>query len=222
MTPELSILLTGDGSTTILNPELDETYHSVHGATTEAEHVYINAGLAYFLQTNSTREANIFEVGFGTGLNACLSHQFALEHQVNVRYASIESFPLPVEIIEQLKFPALDKARLNKIHLAAWNSWVSLDGFFSLKKILGKIQQLPMKENSADVIYFDAFAPSKQPDMWVPEILEKMYFILSEKGVLVTYCARGQFQRDLRSLGFLVEALPGPPGKRQMVRAIKA
>ena len=222
MNPELSILMTSDGSTTILNPDLEETYHSVHGATIEAEHVYITNGLEYFLNSASTPEARIFEVGFGTGLNACLSYQYAVLKQVAIRYTTIESFPLPAQIVQQLQFPALDKNKLEKIHQADWNAWVAPDDFFSIQKIHGKIQNFQLPEKSTDVIYFDAFAPSKQPDMWVPEILKKMYDGLSENGVLVTYCARGQFQRDLRALGFLVEALPGPPGKRQMVRAIKS
>jgi tRNA U34 5-methylaminomethyl-2-thiouridine-forming methyltransferase MnmC len=221
MNHKLSILVTGDGSTTILNSDLNETYHSINGATVEAEHVYISGGLNYFVNKTKLKEVKIFEVGFGTGLNACLSYQYAHAHALRINYTTIEAFPLPPIIIQQLNFPSLDKIKLESIHQAGWNSVVTLDDHFTIGKFEQHLLDFNLPEKCTDIIYFDAFAPSKQPDMWVPEILAKMYNALTQSGVLVTYCARGQFQRDLRSAGFSVERLPGPPGKRQMIRATK-
>ena len=223
MPEEIQIITTGDGSHSLLNTALNETYHSVHGAKRESVHVFIKNGLEYFLDKNSKETVQIFEVGFGTGLNALLTAGFAAGSQQKVSYTSIEAFPLSVEIVDQLNYPESDHEKniFQKLHTVPWEEEASINDFFTLKKIKTTLQQIQFRENSFDMIFFDAFAPSKQPELWEIDILEKVCRALKTGGVFTTYCAKGQLKRDLKSLGFLVETLPGPPGKKEMVRALK-
>lgn len=218
-------LITEDGSHTIYVPELDETYHSTHGAIQESNYVFIEQGLKYIAESGSTGKIRIFELGFGTGLNALLSALYAKRHKISMKYESIEAFPLTTEEIEKLNYPSqLDEptsaALFQKIHSSTWGKWNDISPGFQLHKINLKLQDYKVKEHF-DLCFYDAFAPSKQPEIWMSEILEKMYALLSTNGVLVTYCAKGQLKRDLKSIGFEVETLTGPPGKFEMVRAIK-
>jgi tRNA U34 5-methylaminomethyl-2-thiouridine-forming methyltransferase MnmC len=213
----LQIITTADGSHTLFNPDLEETYHSKHGAVQESNHVFIAHGLQHWLDQTQKKKLVIFEVGFGTGLNAWLTHELACTRKLQVTYFSVEAFPLQREVWTQLNY-APDDATFTWLHDAPWNVSVARDDEFTICKMAGKLEDVTMPEG-IDVVYFDAFAPSKQPHLWTYDILEKVIRGLSPDGIFVTYCARGQLKRDLRALGLNVETLPGPPGKKEMVRA---
>ncbi|NVK64939.1 MAG: tRNA (5-methylaminomethyl-2-thiouridine)(34)-methyltransferase MnmD [Flavobacteriales bacterium] len=215
------IIQTSDGSTTIYLPDMDENYHSTHGAIQEAEHVFIEYGLRS-MEAKNVDTISIFEMGFGTGLNAFLTK---VRSKSNVEYTGIEAFPVNQPEISVLNYVELIGEEYAKdfesIHQADWNKMVQIDELFSLKKVEAKIESFAMLSNHFDLIYFDAFGPRAQAEMWHLEILKKMFDGLKVGGALVTYSARGQLKRDLKSLGFIVESLPGPPGKREMTRAWK-
>ena len=214
---------TADGSHTIYLPELDEQYHSMHGAIQEAEHVFIKSGLGYFQNINKLR---VFEVGFGTGLNAFLTALYADANNIDISYESIEAYPLNSSIIASLNYVeelnANDKKDwFDRIHGAKWGEKELIHNFFKLKKIYNEIQSWEAKQ-IYDVIFFDAFGPRAQEEMWDKEIFAKLFEVLSNGGILVTYCAKGSVKRTLKEIGFEVQSLPGPPGKREMTRAIKS
>ena len=214
------IRLTADGSPTLYVPELDETYHSMHGSVQEAKHVFIANGLSYLFARKE--EVHILEVGFGTGLNALLSAQFAKENQLLLSYVGLEAFPVEEQIWTALSYSSSKEEQMYYIELmrSKWEVPQELHAFFTLTKTAVKIQDWQSDEKF-DLIYFDAFGPNAQADMWQKAIFEKLYAVLNHGGVLVTYCAQGQFKRDLKAVGFSLEALPGPPGKREMTRATK-
>ena len=223
MPDEIQIITTGDGSHSLLNTTLNETYHSVHGARRESIHVFIKHGLEYFREKNSNDTIQIFEVGFGTGLNALLTAAFAEGHRQKVSYISIEAFPLPTEIVSQLNYAESDyeKNIFQKLHAVPWEEDVSINAFCTIQKRKTTLQEIQLRDNSFDIIFFDAFAPNKQPELWEIPLLEKVCLALKPGGIFTTYCAKGQLKRDLKSLGLSVETLPGPPGKKEMVRALK-
>lgn len=224
----LQLLVTADGSHTIYVSELEETYHSRHGAITESKHIYIELGLAYFTATHPESQlVRIFEMGFGTGLNALLSLQFAIDKNISIEYHAIDTTPLDVDLFSRLNYAEVlhwPKGRkyLLEMHEIDWGSMHQIHPQFSIVKTLKSIRSFRPSAQSADLIYYDAFAPSKQEDVWEASLLKNMYGALSVGGLLTTYCARGQFQRDLRALGFEVETLDGPPGKHEVVRATKS
>ena len=217
-------ILTEDGSHTLYHEELNETYHSFHGAITESRHVFIQAGLDYWVNKNIRKPIRIFEVGFGTGLNALLVWQYAQEHQREIQYTSIEAFPLKESIYSTLNYEESVSVKgfdnpLMKLHEADWEVEAPLSSSFSLKKLETSLQEVVIQFEH-DVIFFDAFAPSKQPELWGRPMLEKVIINLSQAGAFVTYSAKGQLKRDLKYLGLIVESLPGPPGKKEMVRGV--
>lgn len=215
------LIETSDGSHSIYLPWLRETYHSSHGAITESRHVFIKAGLDYYNDLYNPDQIKIFEVGFGTGLNALLSFQWSNTKNKKISYSSIEQYPLPEEISDKLNYGKLlngEEVSLKKLHAAPWDQEVQVSETFILKKIKGEWKNYTAPEKDFNVIFYDAFAPSKQPDMWTADLIQKSYNMLTEKGILVTYCAQGQFKRDLKAAGFEVETIPGPPGKKEMVR----
>ncbi len=215
------IRVTGDGSKTIFLPELNETYHSSNGAVQESLHVFIQNGLDLVAKKGTIR---ILEVGFGTGLNALLSASWAEKSNQSIHYIGIEANPLRTALCFQLDYPRHIGQNSEKIYEALircdWEIDNQLSTHFSIQKREVKIQDFIAVE-SIDLIYFDAFGPRVQAEMWDITILEKMYLSLNIGGALVTYCAQGQFKRDLKAIGFILESLPGPPGKREMTRAIK-
>ncbi len=215
------IIQTDDGSSTIYIPELDENYHSSHGAIQEAEHVFIQHGLKK-MEEKGLSSISIFEMGFGTGLNAFLTK---IRASTPILYVGIEAFPVSEGEVNSLNYAerigGKHRSDFSAIHASKWSEFVEIDSQFSLKKVHQKIESYELDANFFDIIYFDAFGPRAQGDMWEIDILQKMYDGLKKGGALVTYCARGQFKRDLKSLGFEVESLPGPPGKREMTRAWK-
>lgn len=221
MTSFLKIRSTSDGSSTVENTLLGETYHSVHGALTESRHVFILNGLEWFEKNRSTRPIKIFEVGLGTGLNAALAMEWSRQSGTSIAYTSIEKFPLSEDVVSSLVFPGLDGHWIEQIYQAPWNEKVSLAKTIEFKKISADLLEYNPQPNSADLIFFDAFAPSRQPEMWDISIIHKTTASLTKDGALVSYCAQGQFKRNLRSCSLDVETLKGPPGKREMVRATR-
>lgn len=212
---------TADGSYTLYVPELDEHYHSVKGALTESQHIFIDMGLKH----SSVWNPRILEIGFGTGLNAFLSLITAEEMKKHIHFTSIERYPLSLEIIHQLDYPSI----INRghatdylaIHEAPWEEDAQLTPWFTLHKIESDFTNYRF-EKGYDIIYFDAFAPEKQPEMWKQSLFDALYEVLNEGGVLTTYCAKGVVRRMLQSAGFKVERLQGPPGgKREILRATK-
>jgi len=213
---------TADGSHTLYVPELDETYHSVHGSIQEAEHVFIEAGLNFFEEKSSI---SILEIGFGTGLNAFLTCREAEKNNIQVNYVGIEAYPLGDEIISKLNY--LEQLNLynqieqfNKLHQSDWGEEIVINKNFTLTKLKVLLQDFSV-DKKFDLIYFDAFGPNTQEEMWSEYIFKKMYDCLNDKGILVTYCAKGVVKRTIKKVGFMLESLPGPPGKREMTRAIK-
>ena len=212
--------LTSDGSPTLYVPELDETYHSMHGSVQEARHVFIENGLRFVAA--ESKQVNILEVGFGTGLNALLTAQYAKENALNVHYVGLEAYPVEEEIWKAINF--LDdpeaKAFYTQMMALPFGATKPYDASFTLCKMAFSIQEWTTTEKF-DLIYYDAFGPKAQPEMWALAIFEKLYSLLNPGGAIVTYCAQGQFKRHLKSLGMRVEGLPGPPGKREMTRGVK-
>ena len=215
------IRVTGDGSKTIFLPELNETYHSSNGAVQESVHIFIQNGLDLVEKKGTIR---ILEVGFGTGLNALLSACWAEKNNQPIHYIGIEAKPLPPELCFQLDYPSHIGQNSEKIYDTLihcdWEIENQLSTHFSIQKREITIQDFVAFE-PIDLIYFDAFGPRVQAEMWETTILEKMYQSLNAGGALVTYCAQGQFKRDLKAVGFSLESLPGPPGKREMTRATR-
>jgi tRNA U34 5-methylaminomethyl-2-thiouridine-forming methyltransferase MnmC len=220
----LEIRQTKDGSTTLFVPELDEHYHSVHGALQESQHVFITHGLEYALQQK--KDVKVLEVGFGTGLNAILTFPFALTQKAFIQYDTLEKYPLSLEVIKQLQFEnfILNPELLEyfyQMHTCDWNMPCDIIPYFNLQKIHETLEEFSSPSNYYDVVYFDAFAPEKQPELWTNAIFEKLYQATRPGGILVSYCAKGSFKRSLKAAGFLVETLQGPPGKREMTRGVK-
>ena len=212
---------TEDGSHTIYIESIDETYHSIHGAIQEANHVFIKNGINLI----NLNKINILEVGFGTGLNAILTLEFALNNQININYTGIETNPLSKKLINKLNYinlisnPILE-IPFNKLHACKWEVENKITPNFNLKKININVFQFK-SNNKFDLIYYDAFGPNSQPEMWTKEIFQNLFQILNNDGIFVTYCAKGQVKRDLKSTGFIVNSVPGPPGKREMTIAFK-
>ena len=213
------IVLTEDGSHTLYVPELKEHYHSIHGAVQESEFIFIDHGF----WTSRASPVRIFEVGFGTGLNALLTAIESASAKRKTFYTSVERYPLPLHITAQLNHSSLfpDEADISgRIHSCPWNTTSQITDTFSLLKIEGDLIQMDLK-GDYDLIYFDAFGPDKQPEMWTDEVFEKISAVTVSGGRLVTYSAKGSVKRSLKRAGFEVSLFPGPPGKRQITCAVK-
>lgn len=215
------IIETKDGSKTFYIPDLDENYHSLNGAIQESMHVFINTGLE---QLRHLTKINVFEVGFGTGLNALLTLQLK-EHQ-EIYYHSIEKYPLKEEEIQLLNYTSFSdelhcyEDAFMRMHSCQWDTNENIATKFTLFKEYVTLSNFEAKQKF-NLIYFDAFAPDIQPDLWTKDVFLQMYNLLERNGLLVTYCAKGQVRRNMQDVGFKVERLPGPPGKREMLRATK-
>ncbi|WP_408046590.1 tRNA (5-methylaminomethyl-2-thiouridine)(34)-methyltransferase MnmD [Tenacibaculum crassostreae] len=212
------IIITSDGSTTIHLPEWNEQYHSKHGAIQEAYHVFIKNGLKYV----DGKTASILEIGFGTGLNCFIT---LLEADKSIDYVGVEAYPVAKAEVEKLNYvvelEAENKQNLfDKIHEVSWEEKHEITSNFSLTKRKQFFSEITDK-NCFDLIYFDAFGARVQPDLWTEDIFKIMFDALKVDGVLVTYSAKGSVRRAMQSVGFEVERLPGPPGKREMLRATK-
>lgn len=212
------ILITSDGSTTIHLPDWNEQYHSKNGSINETYHVFINSGL----KEVTTDNVSILEIGFGTGLNCFITY---LEHQKKIDYVGVEAYPVTLEEVKKMNFISVLKAdnetkAFQKIHQVSWEEKHQISANFSLTKRKQFFEDITDKD-VFNLIYFDAFGARVQPQLWTVSIFEKMFNALKKDGILVTYSAKGSVRRAMQEVGFTVERLPGPPGKREMLRAIK-
>lgn len=218
-----SFLKTADGSLTIQIGEWDEQYHSKHGALAEARHVFIAAGLDHCHRIHRDKDAlDIMEIGFGTGLNALLTIDYARQLDQKIRYTGVEGYPILKEEWEQLNYGQMinQQALFEELHDSPWEEWTTVDPLFELIKRKQLFDQIKDRD-AFDLIYFDAFGARVQPELWTESIFQAMYDALRPAGVLVTYSAKGSVRRAMQSIGFEVERLPGPPGKKEMLRASK-
>lgn len=214
------LILTEDGSHTLFVPGIDECYHSTHGAVQESRHIFIEAGL----KQCSKSEIKVLEVGFGTGLNAFLAMMEAERSGKRIQYTSLEKYPVEVNKALQLNYPeelsSENRSHFELMHTSSWNNEVQLTPFFTLKKIETDFTLYAL-EDKFDIVFFDAFSPEKQPEMWMPERFEMIFEHCNAGAILTTYCAKGVVRRAMQAAGFLVERLPGPPGKREILRGLK-
>jgi len=215
----LKIIPTSDESPTLYNDELDETYHSRHGAYRESVYVYIKMGLD---ELTHLKNIKVFEMGFGTGLNQLLTWEFAEQHQIKVDVTTIELYPLEEKIWKQLAYYRNEEEKeiYKQLHEAEWEQEHNVSKYLNICK-----KKTSLFDFNADevyhIIYWDAFGPEVQPDLWTLEVFQKLYDFLWPEGILVTYSAKGQVRRNMIAAGFEVSKLPGPPGKREMLRAVK-
>jgi tRNA U34 5-methylaminomethyl-2-thiouridine-forming methyltransferase MnmC len=220
---KVELVTTGDGSSSLFVPELNEHYHSTFGAIAEARHIFIETGL--LTKLTHSKELHVFEVGFGTGLNCYLTFLEAARNNVKIHYTSIEPNILSEAVTRSLNYTSLlqpsDLHSFHRLHASPWNEVVEISPHFSLEKLNGLMETIPLPQDRYDLVYFDAFGPDVQPELWTEGIFAKIYEATAEMGVLVTYSAKGSVRRALKSAGFHVEKLPGPPGKREITRAIK-
>lgn len=215
------VIITSDGSTTIHIPEWDEQYHSIHGAIQEAKHVFIKNGLSLF----NNQKLSILEMGFGTGLNSFITFLEAEKYKLSVDYVGVEAYPISNEVVEELNYVSELKAEdfdsvFDAMHSEGWEVKNEISSKFTLtkrKQFFNEIKDI----DTFNLIYFDAFGSRVQPDLWTEEIFKLMYNSLKRNGVLVTYSAKGSVRRAMQAVGFTVERLEGPPGKREMLRATK-
>ena len=221
----LKIIKTGDGSDSLYNKEIDETYHSLHGSVTESKHVYINAGLENFLGKNKKQSISILEVGLGTGLNLLLTLKYAKKNNLKIQYHAIEPFPLDNTILKKLNFnnklEGFDKKVYEKIHHPKNLEPIDLSNNISFTKSITRLEQISFENEKYDLVFFDAFAPSKQPDIWSIENFKIIREAMKKDGIMVTYSSSGKLKKILKELKFKIEKLAGPKGKKEMTRAVK-
>ena len=235
---------TDDGSATLFVPELNEHYHSTKGARTESQHIFIDMGL----KASPAATPRVLEIGFGTGLNAWLTLEEAERSRRNIHYTGLELYPLDWQTVEQLGYISSDEQLtihriqtatdeqftpneeeqqsaielFKQLHTSPWEKDVQLTPHFTLRKIETDVNKWRVENSPFNLVYFDAFAPEKQPEMWSQELFNRLYVLLDKDGILTTYCAKGVVRRMLQTAGFTVERLPGPPGgKREILRARK-
>ncbi|MGK0387360.1 MAG: tRNA U34 5-methylaminomethyl-2-thiouridine-forming methyltransferase MnmC [Maribacter sp.] len=216
------IITTSDGSHSILSEKFGVTYHSIHGAIQETQHVFIDAGLDYQAQQKS--EVSILEIGWGTGLNSYMTLLESDKRKLPIHYTTIEAYPISLKQAKGLNYAENlqqeDPQSFLQLHELEWEKAHAISPFFNFTKYQMLFEKIDFN-NQFDIIYFDAFAPNAQAEFWEEDFLSKMYQSLQKGGILVTYCAKGSFKRALKAAGFTVESIPGPPMKREMVRAIK-
>lgn len=219
------VVKTADGSDTISVDELGVSYHSKHGAIQESIHVFIEAGLAFYkTQMPDKQPVRVFEMGLGTGLNALLTCQYAHKNSVNISYTAVEQYPVTKEEVSVLNYSSLlqdDTNILTNIHASEWENATGISDTFSFKKVYTSLQEY-VPDEQYDIIYYDAFAPNAQPELWTTDIFSKLYSMMSDNAILATYCSKGDVRRAMVSVGFDVQKIPGPPGKREMLRATKS
>lgn len=216
------IIITKDGSTSIYIPEWDETYHSKFGAIQEAKHVFIKNGLALF---EDVLEISILEIGFGTGLNALITMLEAEKRQIKVNYVGVEAYPVALDEIVQLNYATQlevpnRQADFERLHTLPWEETIEVTPYFTLTKRKQFFSDIT-DENAFDIVYFDAFGYNVQPELWNEAIFEKMYRALKSNGILTTYACRTTIKNAMQAVGFQTMKLPGAPGKREMLRAVK-
>jgi len=220
-----TIRITEDGSTTIELIGKNENFHSTHGAIQESEHIFIQNGLLQKAKEQSS--ISIFEMGLGTGLNALLTKLTSSKNNLKIDYFSIEAYPVEMELVEQLNYSERLELKgeeanyLMRLHTADWAKKTELFSEFTFEKCNIKLEAVELPENTFDLVYFDAFNPDLQPELWTEEVFLKIYLAMKPKGILMTYSAKGKVKRALKAAGFVLNALPGPIGKREITQAIK-
>jgi len=223
MADDIAIIDTSDGSHSLSSKQYNASYHSIHGAIEESMHIFISAGL-YYKHRQGAKKLKIFEMGFGTGLNAYLTKVAAEKYNLEVEYHSIELHPVDLKLCKELNYhtcvQGASQDDFMELHALPWGSLHQLNEHFSLKKIEGNLHMTALTE-LYDLIYYDAFAPSSQADLWEQPIQSKLYSNLKQNGALLTYCAQGKFKRTLKSLGYQLDQLDGPGRKHEMTRAVK-
>ena len=222
---ERTIIITEDGSHSISIPELNVTYHSIHGAIQESKHVFIEAGLKYLFDRFANKQPWILEVGFGTGLNALLTAIEAEKTETSIYYVALEPLPISDDDASLLNYCELLNRKdlqedFERIHDCEWNKSIAFTENVLMHKS-GCTLQTFEHGPGFDLIYYDAFAPAAQPELWMKEIFQKLFDLLKPNGVLVTYCSKGDVRRAMMAASFTVKKLPGPPGKREILRAMK-
>lgn len=217
---EHRLIITSDGTHTVFIPWLNEHYHSVHGAMQESKHIFIEAGL----RSLNSKTISVFEAGFGTGLNTLLAALYAEDSNLIINYTTIEKYPLPDQIVNQLNYGRILGTRgtvlFNLIHEAPWDTDTTISKNFRLTRIRADLLTYALT-GRFDIIFFDAFGPDKQPEIWSSDVFRKIADVTCQGGVFVTYSSKGEVKRNLRACGFSVKLLTGPPGKRHIIRAIK-
>lgn len=215
------LVVTEDGSHSLYVAEINECYHSTHGAVQESSHIFIETGLNHC----SKSDIDVLEIGFGTGLNAFLTLINAEQTNRKIRYVSLEKYPVKLEKALLLNYADKysDKLKIyfEQLHSSAWNTKIQISPFFCLEKIDADFTNYEFSKKY-DLIYFDAFSPEKQPEMWSQDLFVKIATHCNPGAILATYCAKGDVRRALKSAGFDVERLAGPPGKREILRAVLA
>lgn len=220
------VIISADGSNTVVSKEFGVPYHSIHGALEESIHIFLSAGI-YYQSLKNKNKLDIFEMGFGTGLNAWLAFLEANRLSIEINYTGVELYPLPLECCNTLNYPSIvqsdqdEKTQFQSLHELKWEEHHVLSNTFSFQKHLMDIHKYKFDHSSFDIIFFDAFAPSSQEDLWEVELHQKLFLALKPGGCLVTYCAKGSFKRMLKQLGYELQALNGPGRKHEMTRALK-
>ena len=221
MKADVRLIITADGSHTAINQVLDKTYHSVHGAYQESQRVYIEVGLLAAFEKFDDPVLRIFEMGFGTGLNALLTAREAERHHRQIDYVAIEAYPLPLNDARLLNYDELVGTNyLPALHESAWNVPVEINTYLRLTKLESQLQDWQTSDHF-HLIYYDAFAPTAQPELWDLTTFQQLSDLLVPGGLLTTYCSKSDVQRTMRSAGLTVEKHPGPPHKRDILRAVK-
>jgi len=219
----IKIFTTNDGSHTLQSDQFGVSYHSMHGAIRESNHVFLQNGLR--MLTVLEQKVRVLELGFGTGLNAFLTYLESVNRDLRVYYQAVEAYPVSIQLVHQLNYAQLLNASefqkdFLSLHQVDWDKNLKPGDTFRFQKRQCMFQEIEYS-SEFDIVYYDAFGPSAQPELWNLDMMKRVHQALRKGGILVTYCAQGQFKRHLKELGFVVERLPGPPGKREMTRAIK-
>jgi tRNA U34 5-methylaminomethyl-2-thiouridine-forming methyltransferase MnmC len=218
---ENGLFITQDGSHSIHSAQHGVSYHSKYGAIQESRHVFLSAGL--FPKLINQQGARVLEVGLGTGLNALLTRLEAEQRRQLIQYTALEAFPIGIDQAIQLNYPqvlGINREDFIELHTSEWAQPHDFSPYFQFTKLQQRFEDMAF-DRVFDLVYFDAFAPTAQPELWVPALLEKVVCAMAPGAIFVTYCAKGSVKRALKSLGLDVEALQGPPGKREMTRARK-
>jgi tRNA U34 5-methylaminomethyl-2-thiouridine-forming methyltransferase MnmC len=221
---EIILEITADGSHTLFVPGVNEHYHSVNGALQESESVFIQNGLYHV--PACIKEINVLEVGFGTGLNALLTVLEAKKQRRKINYVAIEPEPIEKQVLEKLNYTSIlggteSAGYFKKLHDAGWVYPSFLSDYFIISKIQARLEDITLRDSQFHLVYFDAFGPEVQPELWTREIFAQLYNCLKHEGTFVTYSCKGTVKRALTAAGFKIEKLPGPPGKREVLRAMK-
>jgi tRNA U34 5-methylaminomethyl-2-thiouridine-forming methyltransferase MnmC len=221
----MALFITDDGSHSVYSEKFGVAYHSTHGAIQETRHIFIEAGLKHFITQHQAHKIAILEMGFGTGLNVFMTYLESLNQNTGIDFHTIEAYPLSISTTNELNYPQLlnvpqHDAVFKKLHSLDWAEKHSLTPHFSFQKHLIDFKDISFS-NTFDVIYYDAFSPDSQPELWDVDMLKRVYEAMKIGGILTTYCAKGSFRRALKSVGFQIENIAGPAGKREITRASK-